>query len=310
MLTHHFSSEPAPELQAVFNLLPGAYLLLSPQLQVKLVSAGYQEAVAAGWPSLSVGAYAPASLAAKLRASLAQVPLTGQSPAATCRRSCQLPGQAAAGASLPGWQLVSQPVLDAAGAMSHVLCHIRLDPAQPAPTPPNAPAALATASEAGLAAVLAQLPVALCLLRGPHHLVEVFNPLAARVWGLPAAQALGRPFLDLLPVAAAVDYAAACAEAEQSSQPVWWSEMLVAGFVSTECAAPAPAYFSLRFQAVQVERGAQGGLLLLAQEVTALLQARRQVQQLQTELATTTSGLADYMADYVAELLRTSVSDG
>lgn len=307
MVTHRFPTELATDFKALFNLLPGAYLLLSPQLQVELVSAGYQAAEAAGWPYLPVGAYAPAILAAapagqclaiKLRTSLAQVLLTGQPHEAACRRSCQPADQAPTGA-LAAWQLVSQPVLDAAGALCHVLCHISLGPALPPP-------ALAAPAEAGLVAVLAQLPVALCLLRGPRHVVEVFNPLAACVWGLPAAQAIGHPFLELLPALVVADYAAACAEVGQSGQSVQWPEVLVAGAATAECAAPGPAYFSLCFQAWQPERGAQGGLLLVAQDVTPLVQARQQVQQLQADLAATTAGLADY----VAELLRASAGSG
>lgn len=148
-------------------------------------------------------------------------------------------------------------------------------------------------------AVFDLLPVALCLLRGPRHVVEGFNTLAVRVWGLAAAEAFGRPFLELLPGPAVADYAAACAEVWQSGRPVLWAEIPVTGLVAAECAAE-PAYFNLSFQALQPQPGEQGGLLLLAQNVTPLLQARQQAQLLQAELAATTAGLADY----VAELLR------
>lgn len=305
MVTSSFS----PELQAILNLLPGAYLLLSPQLRVELVSAGYQAAVAAGWPRLQVGEHVPDVLAAapaeqcpahKLRAALAQVLLTGQPHEIACRRSCQLPSQVPADPA-SAWQLVSQPVPDAAGRMAHVLCQVRLGPAaQPAQEDGLAHEA---GSEASLVTVLAQLPVALCVLRGPHHTVELFNPLAAQVWGLPAAGALGRPFLELLPGTAVADYAAACAGVWQSGQPVRWPEMPATGYAGAEPATEV-TYLSVHFQPFQPHRGAQGGILLLAQDVTPLLQAHQQVQQLQAELAATTAGLADY----VAELLRASPS--
>ena len=306
MLPRSFSTELTADLQAIFKLMPGAYLVLSPQFRVELVSNGYQAAVSAGWPSLSVGDYLPAVLeggtvgrciARKLMTSLAQVLQTGQPQEVACPRTCQLPGQTLPGAST-AWQLSSQPVRDATGVVCQLLCQITLGPAAPRLVVSDE----LPANESSLSTVLAQLPLALCILRGPRYLVEAFNPLAARLWRLPAKAIIGRPFLAFLSKASIADYAAACVEVWQKGQAVTWAEMPVAGFEQgTEL-----TYFSVSFQALQPHWGEQGGLLLVAQNVTPLLQARQQAQQLQAELAATTAGLADY----VAELLHASAGDG
>lgn len=77
-------------------------------------------------------------------------------------------------------------------------------PPHPAAAPPAAgqPEGPAAAAPAPWAQLLEQAPVAVTVLRGPRHLVEVANPIICALWRRSRAQVLGQPLFEVLPEAA------------------------------------------------------------------------------------------------------------
>lgn len=223
----------------------------------------------------------------------------------------KLPAVPPSADALPSPPVLAAKVVSASYPASGLVRWSVLPPGQYLPAALTAASQLAPTAGGHLAAaalslpqltgLLAQVPVALCLLLGSDYVVQLFNPLAGRVWGQPAAQMLGRPFLETLPEAAVASYAVACAAVWQNGQAVTWPELPVTttGKALTELEV---SYFTLSFQPFRTPAGTLAGVLLVAQDVTPLLRARRELLQLQAELATTIAGLADF----VEELTRPS----
>lgn len=54
-------------------------------------------------------------------------------------------------------------------------------------------------SERNLYNMILQAPVAMCILRGPQHVIEVANELMIKLWGKPANSVLNKPVFEALP---------------------------------------------------------------------------------------------------------------
>jgi PAS domain S-box-containing protein len=54
-------------------------------------------------------------------------------------------------------------------------------------------------SEQNFRNMILQAPVAMCILLGPEHVIEVANPAIIEIWGKPAKNVIGKPVFDALP---------------------------------------------------------------------------------------------------------------
>jgi len=100
-------------------------------------------------------------------------------------------------------------------------------PFGPAGASPYRPSALlAEAMQATvyqhLQALLAQLPVAMDLVRRPAHVLDLVSSPAAASWGYATDQVRGQPFFEALPHLRGQGYEAAYATAWQTQQAVTW----------------------------------------------------------------------------------------
>jgi PAS domain S-box-containing protein len=59
------------------------------------------------------------------------------------------------------------------------------------------------ASESNLKNVILQAPVAMCILKGHNHVVEIANDRMFELWGKPAEEGMNKPVFDFLPEAKA-----------------------------------------------------------------------------------------------------------
>ena len=130
-----------------------------------------------------------------------------------------------------------------------------------------------------LHALFMQAPVAIAVLRGAQHVVELANPIACRVWGRRPEQVLGRPLLDALP------------EVRQQQ----WEGLLadVYHFGETRSGTEVPAqldrngdgvletvYFDFVYTPLRDVHGTVDGVLVIASEVTTQVLARQQMDSL------------------------------
>ena len=117
-----------------------------------------------------------------------------------------------------------------------------------------------------------QAPVAVAVLRGPRHVVELANPAMCTLWGLAPAQVLGMPVFELLPEAAGQGF-----------------EELLDGVLTTGVAHvadelpvrinrgghPDTVYWNFVYQPLREADGRVTGVAVVATEVSELLRTRR-----------------------------------
>ena len=287
-------------LLAVFNALPGAYLLLTPALLIEAASDAYLAATRTERAPL-LGRYlfdafpdnpaAPEAHATRnLRASLAQVLATGQAHE-MARQHYDVPDPARPGQFLERhWLPRNTPVLDAQGrverivhAVVDVTAQVRADAElQASQAREQAARADAEAQRAELQRIFEQAPVAIAAFRGPDYVIELANPLVCALWGRTPAQALHTPLFELLPEIVGQGF-----------------EQLLAGVMATgvpHVAQEMPStidrhgrrdtvYWNFVYLPLREADGRITGVLVAATEVSEQVLARQRVQELNEELA-------------------------
>ncbi|RZK54549.1 MAG: PAS domain-containing sensor histidine kinase, partial [Hymenobacter sp.] len=187
-------------LPAVFAVLPGAALLLTPEFQIAAVSDTYlavsrttrEQLLGRNLFEAFPGAPGtPEEVAmTNLLASLRQVLATGKAHEMAGQHYA-LPGPAWPGAELARyWQPRNAPVLNAQGAVVGLLHQVENITEQ------------VLARQQQLHDLFEQAPVALAIVRGPQYVIELLNPAVCAMWGRTLAQALHTPLFELLPEAA------------------------------------------------------------------------------------------------------------
>lgn len=204
-------------LAPVFNALPGAYLLLSPDLYIEAVSDVYLTATLTQRETL-VGQYLfdafpdnprtpEAQATARLRASLARVLATGQAHEMALQHY-DVPDPGRPGQFVERyWQPYNTPVLDEQGQVCQLI-HTVVDVTQRVRATGELKASQAREQTAladarrernQLQALLNQAPVAIAFFEGPTQRITTANPRLCAIWDRPLEQVLGRPFLEALP---------------------------------------------------------------------------------------------------------------
>ncbi|MGI4761952.1 MAG: PAS domain-containing protein [Janthinobacterium lividum] len=287
-------------LLSVFDALPGAYLLLSPDLVVEAASEAYLQvslltrAQLVGRPLFEIFPENPAAPEAhsqrNLRASFAQVLATGQ-PHELPRHRYDLPDPAAPGQFIERyWRPYTSAALDEQGQVLYLI-HSVVDvtnqqqaEAQVRASQEREQAALAEAERqrGELERIFEQAPVAIAVYRGPNSIIELANPLVCELWGRRAKDIIGLSLFEALPEVAGMGY-----------------EELLAGVLTTgepHVAHEMPAqhdrnghretvYWDFVYLPVREAGGQITGVMVVANEVTEQVVARQQVQDLNQQLA-------------------------
>jgi PAS domain S-box-containing protein len=133
-----------------------------------------------------------------------------------------------------------------------------------------------------LRTVFMQAPVAITILRGPEHVIELANPRMCRVWGRTVEQVLGKPIFGALPELAG-----------QGLEPLL-SGVLTTGvaYVGTELpvkiarlegGALDEVYFNFVYEPLRTPTGQAEAILVVASDVTQEIQARRRAEELKAQ---------------------------
>jgi PAS domain S-box-containing protein len=157
------------------------------------------------------------------------------------------------------------------------------------------------ATQHQLQAVFEQAPVAVAIFSGPDYVIEVANPLVAKLWGRTPAQLIGRPMLEALP------------EVQDQGFKETLDGVVARGeaFVAQEVPARLErrgqletVYLNFVYQPLRDAQGCITSVAAVATEVSEQVAARQQVaqanQQLQlinTELDTANQQLTRTNAD-------------
>ncbi|MDO7874920.1 PAS domain-containing protein [Hymenobacter sp. ASUV-10] len=143
--------------------------------------------------------------------------------------------------------------------------------------------ALAERERALLQALLTQAPVAIGLFQGPKIRVTAVNPMMAELWGHPVAEILGRPLLEGVPELQGQGFDDLLRQVLSTHEPITGTEtpatMLRAGELKT-------TYYNYVYTPLYDSEGRVLGIINVATEVTAQVEARRQIEQLNREAQT------------------------
>lgn len=156
--------------------------------------------------------------------------------------------------------------------------------------------AVDAAAHQRLQELLAQLPVAMYLLRGPAQIIDLVNLPAAASWGRAVDEVRGQPFFEALPALRGQGYEAAYATVWQTQQAVKWREARIT-LVRAAGEPAGPGYFDVSFQPFHEGAGRLAGILVTSCDVTEQVRARQLVHHATAELAATNAGLADYVRE-------------
>ncbi len=138
------------------------------------------------------------------------------------------------------------------------------------------------AQEQRLHALFEQAPVAIAVFQGPDYVLDVVNPLMGDMLGQPAAHLAGQPFFTALPELEDQGLRQLLDQVRQTGQPYAAQERPV------RLAHHQPGevgYFNFVYQPLRAAAGQAFGIACVAIEVTTQVLARRQVQNLNEELA-------------------------
>jgi signal transduction histidine kinase len=131
--------------------------------------------------------------------------------------------------------------------------------------------------------VLEQAPAMICIFDGPGHVFQFVNPPYQALVG--ARPLLGKPIAEVMPELAGQPIFGLLDQVYQTGETFYAQEMLVQLDHHNEGISELEKrYYNFIYQARRDTAGRIDGILVFAYEVTAQVQARQQVQQLNQEL--------------------------
>lgn len=288
------------DLLSVFDALPGACLLLSPDLVIEAASEAYLAVTLTQRDSV-VGKYVfdifpdnpdtPESYSVRtVQASLRQVLATGQ-PHELMLQPYDLPNPTQPGQFLERyWRTRNAPVLGANGQVAHIIHEVVDVTAQVQASTElrdsqvREQTALAQAEHqrGELQRIFEQAPVAIAVYRGPNYIIELANPTVCRLWGRQAKDILGKGLFEALPEVAGMGYEQLLDGVMATGQPVAMHAMEAQHDRNGQ---RETVYWDFVYVPMYEEDGSISGAMVVATEVTEQVQARQKIQELNTQLA-------------------------
>lgn len=135
-------------------------------------------------------------------------------------------------------------------------------------------------SERNFRNMVKQAPVAMCIMTGPDHVVEVANDLMFELWGKPAESILNKPLFEGLPDARGQGFEAALDNVYKTGDSFVASEASVVLFRKGRLET---VYQNFVYQPYRDVSGNILGVLAISIDVTAQVLARQQIEEVVKE---------------------------
>ncbi|MBA9078234.1 PAS domain-containing sensor histidine kinase [Rufibacter quisquiliarum] len=126
-----------------------------------------------------------------------------------------------------------------------------------------------------------QAPVAICILQGPEHVVELANPGICALWGKKQEDVLGKPLLAALPEVKDQGIKELLDRVFLTGVPYVNSEMEV---LLEHNGKLEPIFFSFVYQPMRDAKGTITGVIAVAISVNAQVEARQEIEAMNSEL--------------------------
>lgn len=125
-----------------------------------------------------------------------------------------------------------------------------------------------------------QAPVAICILKGKEFIVEMANDSMLKMWGKPASVMLDKPLLEGLPEAGAQEYDKLLEKVYTTGSTHMDEE---APFFKIEDGETKQTYVKFIYQPFYEETGEISGIMVLANDITPQVEARKKVEESETK---------------------------
>jgi PAS domain S-box-containing protein len=136
-------------------------------------------------------------------------------------------------------------------------------------------------SEENLKAMIAQAPVAMCILSGPDHVITVANQLIVELWGKPQAEVMNKPVFEALPDARGQGLEEVMKSVYETGETFYASELPVSLIRHGQSEV---VYQSFVYQAYRDAGGDITGVIAITIDVTEQVLARQTIEQSAAEL--------------------------
>ena len=127
-------------------------------------------------------------------------------------------------------------------------------------------------SEENLKNMIAQAPVAMCILSGPEHVITVANKLMLKLWGKPVKEVMNKPVFDALPDARGQGLEALMKNVYDTGETFYASELPVSLIRNGQ---PDIVYQNFVYQAYRDATGRIAGVFAITIDVTEQVLARQ-----------------------------------
>lgn len=297
---------PPLDLLPVFNALPGANLLLSPEWVIVGASDDYLAATLTERATI-VGQYIfdafpdnpqtpEANAVSNVRASLLQV-LAAKQPHEMAPQHYDVPDPTQPGRFVERhWLPRHTPVLDATGQVQCIIQSVQDITAsrvaqrqlreshaseQAARAGEQVARAAAAQQRADFQYFIEQAPVAVAVYHGPEFRIEMANSATLGIWGRPLEAVLHRPVFEALPESATPEVVALFERVFTTGihHTVYEQPTLI-----YRNSQPEVVYWNVVFEPQRDVDGRVSGIFTVGTEVTEQVRARQQVEQLNQEL--------------------------
>ncbi|PTQ96537.1 PAS domain S-box-containing protein [Mucilaginibacter yixingensis] len=156
-------------------------------------------------------------------------------------------------------------------------------------------------NEENLRNMVAQAPVAMCIMMGPSHVITVANALMVELWGKPQADVMNKPVFDALPDARGQGLELVIQNVYETGETFYASEMPVS---LLRHGKPEVVYQNFVYKAYRDTSGKIAGVFAITIDVTAQVNARAEVQRANEEMAAANEELATTNKDLTEIQLR------
>lgn len=149
-------------------------------------------------------------------------------------------------------------------------------------------------SERNFRNMILQAPVAMCIMLGPEHIVDIANEAMIELWGKPREQVMNKPVFDALPEARNQGLEKVMQNVYETGVPFYANERPVALLRNGKLET---VYQNFVYQPYQDAEGKRLGVLAISVDVTAQVLARQQIEdivvQRTSELAVANQALVE-----------------
>nr|WKN37099.1 PAS domain-containing protein [Tunicatimonas sp. TK19036] len=129
--------------------------------------------------------------------------------------------------------------------------------------------------QAKLLNLFEQAPVAIAILSGPNHVLEVANPVGAKLWGIEPEKVLGLPLFDAIPDARGQGFEELLNGVYHTGEPFVGQELPI---TLLKDGAPVTEYFTFVYHPWRDEQGRVIGIITVATGVTEQVEARKVIE--------------------------------